>query len=139
MEKGTPIDLKDIKPGYMVRAEWQKSGMLFTATGAVKEVRLDNRYLVFSREDGCVGLVSHTYSTYYLLSRPEKVIDKEDLKLGQRVRIETKDGCTYEGEVVSMFLNRPSRNRLVNLDGTPSGRNGSTCVIESIAKVVLLS
>jgi len=139
MEKGTPIDLKDIKPGYMVRAEWQRGGILLTATGTVREVRLDEGYLAFSREDGHPGLVSHTYSTYYLLSRPEKVVDKEDLKLGQRVRVEMKDGCTYEGEVVSMFLNRPSRNRLVNLDGTPSGRNGSTCVIESITKVVLLS
>jgi len=138
MEKGTPIDLKDIKPGDMVRAEREYLGAAMTMTG--KALRTHNdEFVVFDNGNGEVGLTAWEDCTYYLISRPEKVIDKEELKLGQRVRIEMKDGCTYEGEVVSMFLNLPNRKRLVNLDGTPSGRNGSTCVIESIAKVVLLS
>lgn len=137
---GTPIELKDIKPGDVVRAEHDCRGYTVAITGKVLGRFKDYNCIVFACDNGCEGPNSWDDSTYYLLSRPEKVIDKEDLKLGQRVRIEMQDGNIYTGEVVGLFRDVASGGRLVNLDGPRrSGWDGSTCRIEAIAKVILLS
>lgn len=141
--EGTPIELKDIKPGDVVRAEWQDGSVVWMAAGPVLRLASPScvipSHVIFaaSEEEGD-DRSAWCNSTYYLISRPEKVIDKEDLKLGQRVRIEA-GGYTYEGEVAGLYLDRPNRRRLVNLDKTPSGAAGSVCVLDAITKVVLLS
>lgn len=133
MEKGTPIELKDIKPGDVVRAECCHVRTHWTATGVVEEVQ---DCVLF--DDGTCSLVG---GTYYLLSRPEKVIDKEDLKLKQLVRIEAGERAA-EGFVIRLHhvpsnFYQPAGCSVVTLLGS-EGRE--VCfVIDAITKVVLLS
>jgi len=139
--EGTPIELKDIKPGDVVRAEWLDNDLLWTCTGPV--VVDDYGNLRISSHKGYLSRMLHMVHPLVLISRPEVVIDKEDLKLGQRVRIEMKpcgtaDDCltvAIEGVVVTFW-----GNLLGELTGGQlSGANGGNFYADCITKVVLLS